>query len=651
MDRDARLSLSFLRNPSQRSGQRIEHEHARDESTFLESERRVFERLAADDDETLILQEIAQVWARHSKGYPYCAVMVANEAGDRLLLAAAPSLPAEFHVRRGSAIVSPDSDPCGIAAWNKRALIVEDIANDPEWRERGRAVVELGLCAGWAEPILSSRGKLLGTFVAYADHPAHPGAEDTALMERVKHICRMVMEKFRAEQTIERMSNYDRLTNLPNRSLLLDQLDAALLSGARNGHSTALLLFNLDGMKQINDALGYESGDRFLKTLAARLRANLDEHRIFGRVGGDEFGVVLESVDDVTALVGTVHTLLESITHSLNIDEQEVFVTASLGASVAPRDGSDADTLFKHADAALHRAKQQGRNGFQFFTADMGAASARRLALLGELRHALERDEFHVHYQPQMRLLGGGVSGAEALLRWKHPEHGSVPRSEFIPLLEETGLIVPVGEWVLNRVCRDMAVLGQYGLAPPRVAVNLSARQFRQPDLAERIERIMEEQHMPAGRLTLEITETLLMRDPESTVHTLKRLKDIGVHVAVDDFGTGYSSLSYLKKFPIDELKIDKSFVDGVAHSREDAAIIDAAIHMAHNLGMQVVAEGVENRQQWDFLKAHGCDHVQGYLTGKPEAFDGFLHRMSSGCIGGAILPPPGAEAGAARVR
>jgi diguanylate cyclase (GGDEF)-like protein len=651
MDRDTIIPLTFLRNPAQGPKRAPEGSPAGDQAAFLESERRVFERMAADDQEMLVLKEIAQVWAKHSKAYPYCAVMVANEAGDRLLLAAAPNLPAEFHVQRGSTTVSPDGDACGVAAWNKRSLIVEDIDRDPVWRDRGRAVLELGLQAGWAEPILSARGKLLGAFVAYASRPTRPGVEDAALMERMKHICRMVMEKFRAEQTIERMSNYDNLTNLPNRTLLLDHLDEALLSGARSGRSTALLLFNLDGMKQINDALGYESGDRFIKTLAARLRENLSEHRVFARVGGDEFGVVLEGISDEAALPETVRMLLESITHSLNIDEQELFVTASLGASVAPRDGTDADMLFKHADAALHLAKQQGRNGFQFFTADMGAAAARRLTLLGELRNALERDEFRVYYQPQMRLAGGGISGAEALLRWKHPVHGSVRPSEFIPLLEETGLIVPVGEWVLRRVCRDMAVLGEYGLAPPRVAVNLSARQFRQHDLAARIERIMEEEHMPAGRLTLEITESLLMSDPEGSVRTLQRLKAIGVHVALDDFGTGYSSLSYLKKFPIDELKIDKSFVDGVAHSREDAAIIDAAIHMAHNLGMQVVAEGVEDRQQWDFLKTHGCDHVQGYLTGKPLAFDGFLHRMRAGCVGAAILPRNDGATGAEPLR
>ncbi len=424
------------------------------------------------------------------------------------------------------------------------------------------------------------------------------------------------------------MSNYDGLTGLANRSLLLDRLDDALLRRCSGGRATALLLFNLDGMKQVNDAMGYEFGDRFLKTLATRIRGHLGQDRFVARVGGDEFGVVLEDIADDDALRMTVRALLENITQSLDIDEHEVFVTASLGASIAPQDGLDADTLFKHADAALHRAKQQGRNGFRFFSPDMDAAAARRLALVGELRHALERSEFHVHYQPQMGFGTGKLSGAEALLRWQHPELGSVSPVEFIPLLEETGLIVQVGEWVLRRACRDMMMLDEFTLAPPRIAVNLSPRQFHQQDLAARIESILEEQKMPTGRLTLEITESLLMHDPEASVRTLQRLKDIGVHVAVDDFGTGYSSLSYLKKFPIDELKIDKSFVDGVAHSRKDAAIIDAAIHMAHNLGMQVVAEGVEDRGQWDFLKASGCDHAQGYLIGKPTAFDGFLQRM-----------------------
>lgn len=628
MDRDATLPSFRTHKPLRATESRTQTGRTLDKTAFLESEKRVFERMAGEDGQVRVLEEIARVWERHAEHYPYCALMVANEAGDSLKLMATAGLPVDFEVERGIIPVGPDSSPSGVAAWNKRAIIVENIARDTQWREHSRAVLKLGLRAGWAEPIFSARGKLLGIFAAYSPRPDHPGAGDMVLMERLKQLCCIAMEKSRAEQTIERMLNYDSLTGLPNRSVLLDRLDDALLRGARGDSATALLLFNLDGMKQINDAMGYESGNRFLKILAQRIRTYLGDERFIARVGGDEFGVVLEDVADEAALQETVQALLESITQSLSIDEREVFVTASLGVSIAPKDGPDADTLFKHADAALHRAKQQGRNGFRFFTADMDVAAARRLELLGELRHALERDEFHIHYQPQMSLVTGKLSGAEALLRWQHPHYGMVKPAEFIPLLEETGLIVQVGEWTLRRACRDMMALHEFSLAPPRIAVNLSPRQFHQQDLAARIESILDEYMMPAGRLTLEITETLLMLDPEGSVRTLQRLKDIGVHVAVDDFGTGYSSLSYLKKFPIDELKIDKSFVDGVVHSHKDAAIIDAAIHMAHNLGMQVVAEGVEDQRQWDFLKAHGCEHVQGYLIGRPSGFDGFLHRM-----------------------
>ena len=628
MDRDAILPSLHPRKLPRATDSRAQSGRTFDKAALLESEKRVFERMAGDDGQARVLEEIARVWEKHAEHYPYCALMVANEAGDNLQLVATVGLPGDFKLERGSIAVGPDSSASGIAAWNKRSIIVGNIAAEPEWRERGRAVLKLGLRAGWAEPILSARGKLLGIFAAYSPRPDQPGAGDVALMERLKQLCCIAMEKSRAEQTIERMSNYDSLTGLPNRSLLLDKFDEALLRGARSDRSTALLLFNLDGMKQINDAMGYEAGDRFLKSLAARIHAHLGEDGFMARVGGDEFGVVLEGIASDATLRESVRALLENITQSLNVDERETFITASLGVSVAPRDGLDADTLFKHADAALHRAKQMGRNGFQFFTTDMDVAAARRLSLMGELRHALERGQFEVHYQPQMGLAAGRLSGAEALLRWEHPEYGSISPAEFIPLLEETGLIAEVGEWVLTRACRDMALLDEFYLAPPRIAVNLSPRQFHQQDLAARVERILEEQRLPADRLTLEITETLLMRDPEGSVRTLQRLKDIGVHVAVDDFGTGYSSLSYLKKFPIDELKIDKSFVDGVTHSTKDAAIVEATIHMAHNLGMQVVAEGAEERGQWDFLKASGCDHVQGYLVGKPTAFDGFLQRM-----------------------
>jgi diguanylate cyclase (GGDEF)-like protein len=596
---------------------------------LLESEKRVFERIALGREHATVLEEIARLWESHSRHYPHCAVMVADETGRTLELATAPSLPAAFHELRRRTPVAADANPCGHAAWSKQPIVVEDVTADPRCQPDSGGLLEIGLRAGWAQPILSSRGRLLGIFAVYSAVPALPDAADEALMQRLVHIACIAMEKHRTERALEHMAHYDALTGLPNRSLLLDRLDGALLRGAKSHSATALLLFNLDGMKQINDTYGYEFGDRCIKTLAARVRAELPRHQTLGRVGGDEFGVVLEEVSDEDMLPGVVQALLENITQGLRIDERDVFMSASLGISIGSRDGLDADTLFKNADAALHRAKQQGRNGFQFFTSDMNASAARRLGLLGDLRHALERGEFHVEYQPQVSLADGHIVGAEALLRWHHGEHGLVPPAEFIPLLEETGLIIPVGEWTLERVCGDVAEIRRQGIQPPQVSVNLSVRQFREQDLASRIERILGETGVPPDRLTLEITESLLMRDPAETVRILHRLKEIHVTIALDDFGTGYSSLSYLKRFPIDELKVDKSFVDGVMHSVADAAITDAVIHLAHSLGMSVVAEGVERQEQLEYLKQQGCDRVQGFLTGRPVDIATFRHLLS----------------------
>jgi diguanylate cyclase (GGDEF)-like protein len=596
------------------------------DTALLDGEQRVFERMAAGAELKPVLEEIARLCERHSRHHTLYAVLLANEAGDRLDVIAAPNLPPAYASHAEGTRVGADSNPCGVAAWSKQAVMVEDFASDPRWKEARNAALALGLRAGWSLPILSQRGKLLGTFAAYSHEPARPAAHDVALMERFAHIARIAIEKHQAERTIERMTNYDGLTGLPNRSLLLDHLDDVLLRDT--AHMSALLLFNLDSMKQINDTLGYEYGNRCIQSVAARLSKHLGEQGMLARVGGDEFGVVLTRLEREDGLPGSVKALLEDITQPLDIDGRTVFLTASLGVSVGPLDGSDADTLFKHADVALHRAKQRGRNSFLFFDVAMNAPAARRVALLGELRHAMERGEFQVHYQPQFDVAGGALNGAEALLRWTSPEQGEVSPGEFIPLLEETGLILPVGDWVLERVCRDLNALRVAGVTPVRIAVNISARQFMQPELAERIEATLKHYDIGADAITLEITETLLMRDPTDAERMLRRLKDIHVKIALDDFGTGYSSLAYLKRFPVDELKVDKSFITGVTQSTADAAITDTVIRLAHNLGMQVLAEGVEHEAQRAFLEVHGCDRMQGYLTGRAMDADAFRRRL-----------------------
>lgn len=592
---------------------------------LLAGEQRVFERMAAGAELKPILEEIVRLCERFSRNHTFYSVLLADETGTRLDVAAAPNLPPEYFAVASGTPVNAESYPCGVAAWSKQPVMVEDFTTDPRWATAAHEALALGLRAGWSLPILSQRGKLLGTFAAYSKEPARPVSQDVALMERFAHLARIAIEKHQAERTIERMTHYDSLTGLPNRSSLLDHLDEVLLRD--EAPPVALLLFNLDSMKQINDTLGYEFGNRCIQGMAERLGEALGVRALLARVGGDEFGAVLLD-GDTQELQPVVRKLLEDLTQPLDIDERTVFLTASLGVSVGPRDGEDADTLFKHADVALHRAKQRGRNGFQFFDAAMNAPAARRVALLGELRHALERGEFQVHYQPQVDLATGALVGAEALLRWHSPEQGEVSPSEFIPLLEETGLILTVGEWVLERVCRDRSDLHDAGVTPPRLAVNLSARQFMQPDLAERIEATLKRHRVPPEGLTIEITETLLMRDPADAERVLRRLKDIRVKIALDDFGTGYSSLAYLKRFPVDELKIDRSFVSGVSHSTADAAITDTVIRLAHNLGMQALAEGVEHEAQRAFLEAHGCDRVQGYLTGRAMDVDAFRRRL-----------------------
>ena len=592
---------------------------------LLRGEQRVFERMAAGAELKPILEEIVRLCERFSRHHTLYAVLLADATGQRLDVAAAPNLPTTYFELAAATPVSADSNPCGVAAWTKQPVMVEDFTSDPRWKVLAKEATELGVRAGWSLPILSQRGKLLGTFAAYSKEPARPAAHDVALMERFAHLARIAIEKHQAERTIEHMTHYDGLTGLPNRSSLLDHLDEILLR--EEAPEAALLLFNLDSMKQINDTLGYEFGNRCLQSVAARLGEALGARALLARVGGDEFGAVLVS-GDAAELPLMARQLLEDLTLPLDIDERTVFLTASLGVSVGPRDGGDADTLFKHADVALHRAKQRGRNGFQFFDAAMNAPAARRVALLGELRHALERGEFQVHYQPQVDLASGALTGAEALLRWQSPEQGEVSPTEFIPLLEETGLILTVGEWVLERVCRDRLELEEAGVTPPRLAVNLSARQFMQPDLAERIEAALKRHRVPPDGITFEITESLLMRDPADAERVLRRLKDIRVKIALDDFGTGYSSLAYLKRFPVDELKIDRSFVAGVSHSAADAAITDTVIRLAHNLGMQALAEGVEHEAQRAFLEMHGCDRVQGYLTGRAMDVEAFRRRL-----------------------
>jgi diguanylate cyclase (GGDEF)-like protein len=415
---------------------------------------------------------------------------------------------------------------------------------------------------------------------------------------------------------------------LPNRLLFHDRLSMAIAQTARLPQRLAVLFLDIDRFKVINDSLGHSTGDELLRGVAERLRACVREVDTVARLGGDEFTVLIAGLAADEDALKVAHKILETVRLPFQLDERELFVTTSVGIALYPADGLDAETLVRNADTAMYRAKDQGRDHCQLYTPAMNSRALERLSLESRLRQALQNEELVVFYQPVVDLSTGVVRGAEALLRWNHPQLGLLPPGEFIPLAEASGLIIGVGEWVLRRACAQMHSWHHLGFPGLSVAVNLSTRQFQQADLVSQVNRALQDSGLEAGALDLEITETNAMHNAEASVVTLGGLKALGVRISLDDFGTGYSSLSYLKRFPIDTIKLDQSFVRDVTSDPDDAAISSAVIAMAHSLELSVVAEGVETEEQLAFLRSQGCDRMQGHLLSPAlpaEDFERFL--------------------------
>jgi diguanylate cyclase (GGDEF)-like protein/PAS domain S-box-containing protein len=427
------------------------------------------------------------------------------------------------------------------------------------------------------------------------------------------------------QEALDFQAHHDPLTGLPNRLLLEDRLESALQRARREGHSLAVLFIDLDRFKNINDTLGHHVGDIVLCETASRFSAAVRESDTVARLGGDEFIIVIEHVVDPAAASRVADKILEGLRRPIMISGQEFFIGASLGISLFPQDGSDPADLLKHADAAMYRAKERGRNTFEFFSSDITSHSLERFKLEADIRYALEREELMVYFQPQFSLADGRLVGAEALVRWRHPERGMVSPGQFIPIAEESGIIVPMGEWILRQACREWVRWHSAGLRPGVLAVNVSGIEFRRGRVRESVELSLAETRLPPELLELEITESSIMNQTDSSIRALHSLREMGLHLAIDDFGTGYSSLSYLKRLPVSKLKVDQSFVKGLPDDAEDAAITRAIIALAHSLGLTTMAEGVETEAQRQFLQAAGCDDMQGYLLGKPMPAEQFL--------------------------
>jgi len=444
------------------------------------------------------------------------------------------------------------------------------------------------------------------------------------------------------EQRVHHVAQHDVLTGLPNRSLLQDRLEQAVAYASRSGHPVWVMLIDLDRFKYVNDSMGHKAGDVLLMTVAARLRSTLRDSDTVARLSGDEFVVILSEHSEQPLGPEIVQRVMDSVAQPVMLGPKEFFVTCSVGVAAYPSDGTPAESLIEHADIAMYRAKKLGRNNFQFYTPAMNEESLERVRIESALRNALERNEFVLHYQPQVDLKSGQIVGMEALIRWQHPELGMVSPMRFVGVAEDTGLIVPIGAWVMRTACAQNKAWQDAGLGKLRVAVNLSARQFSAADLLPGIEAALRDTGLDPSCLELELTESLFMSDITPAVELLHRMKALGINLSIDDFGTGYSSLSYLSRFPIDVLKIDRSFVADITHDADDARIVDSIIALAHNLRLSVIAEGVETAEQLDYLRHQGCDEIQGYYFSRPlpvPEFEALLRQRR-----GLTLPDNGAH-------
>ncbi|MGO4871130.1 MAG: EAL domain-containing protein [Roseiarcus sp.] len=547
------------------------------------------------------------------------SVLLLDETGSRLRHGAAPSLPKAYIKVVDGMPIGPTVGSCGAAAYRREAVIVTDIMTDPLWADYKDLAAAHGLRSCWSTPILSHNGAVIGTFAMYSTTVREPTEVETQLTDVVTRIAGIAIERKLAEDRIHFMANHDALTGLPNRALLNDRLAQALLYAQRYDRWVTVLFIDLDNFKIVNDSLGHNAGDELLKTVARRMVDCVRATDTVVRLGGDEFVVLLldqpKSPDTISA---TVQILRADIAQTVQLEGHALRVTSSIGIANYPGDGTDAEALLANADAAMYRAKEIGRDNFQFYTPELNTKIHERFLLQEELRNAVVRSEFVLVYQPQVDLRTERVFAVEALIRWKHPTLGTVPPTKFIPLAEETGLIVPIGDWALREACRQNKAWQDAGLPRLNVCVNVSARQFKERNFVSHVVGALKDSGLDAKYLELEVTESLIMQDVELAVATMKELQGQGVQLAIDDFGTGYSSLSALKTFPVARLKIDKSFIDGIPADENDKAVTSAVISLGQKLNLKVIAEGVETDAQAAFLRENHCDEMQGYLFSRP---------------------------------
>ena len=548
-----------------------------------------------------------------------CVTLLSDEDGQRLKLGAAPSLPVAYAKSVNGVPIGPEAGPSGSAIQRRQAVIVSDVRQDEHCQAlmASADLQDFGAC--WALPILSNEGSAHGALTLFVRDPHEPSAAEAASIAMATRIAGIAIERSQTEERIRYMANHDALTGLPNRKLLSDRLDQALQRAQRYRRGVTVIFIDLDHFKQINDSLGHSAGDDLLKIMARRMSQCVRHGDTVVRLGGDEFVVVLfDQPLSGEALIPVIETIRDAILVPVELSGRDYQISCSMGLASYPADGNDAEALLTNADAAMYRAKKLGRNNYQFYTGEMNLKVHEKIRLQADLRLAIANHEFRLVYQPQIDLSSNTIFGVEALIRWDHPSEGLIYPGTFIPLAEEAGLIVPIGDWVLHTACQQNRAWQDAGIPRLTMSVNVSARQFTEQDWVRRVAHALSESGLEAQYLGLELTESLIMQDVGSAIEKMNELQRMGVILSIDDFGTGYSSLSALKNFPNVRLKIDQAFVCGLPGNQDDRAIATAIISLGRSLNIKVLAEGVETDKQLDFLRDNNCQEIQGYRFSPP---------------------------------
>ena len=582
-------------------------------------QHRVLEAMAREQPLTEVLELICQEVERIAPELAASILRVDDEG--QLHSLAAPSLPVEYSRQLNGVRIGPSVGSCGTSAWRNESVLVDDITSDPLWADYQGLANQLGFRSCWSTPIRNSQGAAIGTFAFYFRQPRNVASAlfHQRLVDACAHLCALALERENSRQRIRQLAYYDALTGLPNRSLLQAKADQAIASAGRNNEQVAVLFIDLDRFKQVNDSLGHPAGDELLRQVATRMRSELRAADIAGRLSGDEFVVILPQCDGDHA-ADAVERIQVLLSEPMTIADTQLAISASVGVAMYPSDGRDVETLLHRADMAMYQAKSSGRGCFSFFSSELNKLAQERLALESALREALQKNQLRLHYQPQVEMASGRLYGVEALARWTHPQLGEVSPARFIPLAEECGLVAELGRWALREACRQLSEWRARGLKVPAVAVNLSPTSFHNLDLPRMIADTLRHHDLKPADLTLELTENILLDTNPSTMKTIDEVHAQGVRLSMDDFGTGYSSLSYLRRLPVSELKLDRSFVADIETDEAARALSNAILGIGRSLHLTVVAEGIETESQSVWLEEQGYPVAQGYLFSPPLA-------------------------------